>query len=339
MEQPSAKDAVEIRAYEPTDEADVLRVLQGAFGQWPHEVEDVEPAEFFRWKMTECPFGPSISLVALDQGRVIGFLGQLCWRFRVGEQAVLSTRGMDLGVDPAYRRRGVSTAMTRWAMENNPSKMMLAWNNPNDQSRPGLMKTGRRKVVILPRFARLRGAFGQTLRRASGRGSKTPEELPIEAETAAAVLNDGDYVSRLLTETVEPSNRLVTDRDLDYLRWRYGRLGGYYAFRSDTGASAPGIVIFKVRRRESLWVSDVCELLVAGDENATRRALLRKVRRSAAVDILHASFHSRAEAARCGFLRIGDGVLVTVRKIDGYRGVEPTNPNAWALSLGDVDLL
>ncbi len=168
--------------------------------------------------MTECPFGPSISLVALDQGRVIGFLGQLRWPFRVGGRTVLSTRGVDLAVDPAHRRRSISMALSRWAIENNPSEVVLAWNNPNNQSRPGLMKTGRRKVVILPRYAQLRGVFGQTLRRVAGKGSRTPEKLPVEAETAAVVLDDGDYVSQLLSETVAPDDRLPTARDLDYLR-------------------------------------------------------------------------------------------------------------------------
>jgi hypothetical protein len=224
-------------------------------------------------------------------------------------------------------------------MESHGSEVALAWNNPNDQSRPGVLKTGRRTVMILPAFVQPRGALGQTLRRASGRGSRTPAELPVEAETAAAVLGDGEYVSQLLAETVEPSDRLVTARDLDYLRWRYGRFGGYHAFRSDTGMGPPGIVIFRLCRRESMWVSEVSELLVAGDEPATKRRLLGKVRRSAAADLLRASFGSRLDASRCGFLRVSGGTLVTVRKINGNLGIEPTERDAWALSLGDVGLL
>jgi hypothetical protein len=229
--------------------------------------------------------------------------------------------------------------MVRYGMEHHGSDVALAWNNPNDQSRPGLLRTGRRKVLVLPRFVQPRGALGQTLRRASGRGARTPEELPVEAETAAAVLGDTDYVSQLLAQTVEPSGRLGTARDLDYLRWRYGRFGSYHAFRNDMGIGAPGIVIFRLCRRESMWVSEVSELLVAGEEPATKRRLLGKVRRSAAADLLTASFGSRLEASRCGFLRVSGGTLVTVRKIDGNLGVEPAKRDAWALSLGDVGLL
>jgi hypothetical protein len=314
-------------------------VLQAAFGRWPRLIERVDPVEFFRWKTAECPFGPSVSLVALNHRGVIGFLGQLPWLLRVQGRTVLSARGVDLGIDPSRRRRGISVAMIRAAVENHLSDVALAWNKPNNQSRPGLMKTERRKVVILPRFVQPRGRPGQTLRRASGKGSRTPEELTVEADTAAAVLGDGEYVSQLLAETVEPSDRLVTARDLDYLRWRYGRFGGYHAFRADTGADAPGIVIFRLQRRKSLWISDVCELLVAGDEPATKRRLLGKVRRSAASDLLRANFASHLEALRCGLVRASGGTLVTTRKIDDNLGVEPSERDAWALSLGDVDLL
>lgn len=153
------------------------------------------------------------------------------------------------------------------------------------------------------------------------------------------MLSDGGYVSQLLSETVEPCDRLVTARDLDYLRWRYGRFGDYRAFRSESSGGVPGIVIFKLHRRGSLWVSDVCELLVAGDDRATKRKLLGAVRRAAPADLLSASFESWPEALTCGFLYLGSGIQVTVRKIDADLGVEPTERGAWALSLGDVDLL
>lgn len=157
---------VEVRAYEPADEAGVLEVLQAAFGRWPHGIEDVDAIEFFRWKMLECPFGPSASVVAVHEGQVVGFLGQLRWQFRLQGQPVLSTRGVDLGVEPGHRRLGVSTALTRWAMENHHTQVALAWNNPNGQSRPGLMRTARRKLVVVPRFVQPHGALVQTLVRA-----------------------------------------------------------------------------------------------------------------------------------------------------------------------------
>ncbi len=98
-------------------------------------------------------------------------------------------------------------------------------------------------------------------------------------------------------------------------------------------------MIFRLHRSESQRVSDVCELLVAGEDRATKRKLLGLVRRSAVADLLCASFGSRLEASRCGLLRGGGGTLVTARKNAGDLGVEPAKRDAWALSLGEVDLL
>ncbi len=331
---------LEIRAYEPADESGVLDVLQAAFGRWPRGIEDVDAGAFFRWKLAECPFGPSLSVVALSEGRVVGFVGRLRWPLRVRGRTVLSTRGVDLAVAPAHRRRGVSLAMARWAIAHDPEGAALAWNNPNDQSRSGLMKAGRREIVLLPRFVQP-CAFGQSLRRATGTASSSPAEPRVEAETAATALADGESVERLLAELVEPDGRMTTARDLDYLRWRYGRVGGYRAVRRDAGAgdAAAGVAIFRLRRRRSLWVSEVCELLVAGDDLATKRRLLGEVRRAAGADLLSASFDSQREALRCGFVRVRGGTLLTTRRTAVELGVEPTERDAWSLSLGDVDLL
>ena len=131
----------------------------------------------------------------------------------------------------------------------------------------------------------------------------------------------------------------MTARDLDYLRWRYGRLPGYHAFRRDAAAGAAGIVIFRLRRRRSLWVSEICELLVAGDDRSTKRRLLGEVGRAAPVDLLSASFDSQREALLCGFVRVRGGALLTTRTTAVELGVEPTERDAWSLSLGDLDLL
>ena len=69
-----------VRPFQPHDEAAVLELLPAAFGPWPRALQDVPRAEFFRWKTQRCPFGPSLSLVAEEDGQIIGFLAQLLWR-------------------------------------------------------------------------------------------------------------------------------------------------------------------------------------------------------------------------------------------------------------------
>jgi GNAT superfamily N-acetyltransferase len=335
----TARDAASarVRPFQPRDEAAVLELLPAAFGPWPRALQDAPRAEFFRWKTQRCPFGPSLSLVAEEEGQIIGFLAQLPWRLRAGEQTLTTLRGMDLAVHPDHRRRGVSLAIIRAAMGLQPPEVAVAWNNPNEFSRGGLLKVGRRGLVTLPRLARPGRGVARSLGRALARGSRTPEARVAEAPSAAEVLGDGEFVSALLERLPQPQDRLVTARSVEYLRWRYGHFDVYRALRLGSDPEAGGIAIFRLRRRGALWFADVCELLVARPSLACR--LLGGVRRAAGADVLCCVLHSRALAARCGLVAQLGSIELTVRAIHDQLPLDPGLRSAWALSLGDVELL
>jgi hypothetical protein len=59
---------VQIRAYEPGDEDEVLALLTASLGGGP---TGARSAPFFRWKHLDNPFGRSLMLVATTDGRVI----------------------------------------------------------------------------------------------------------------------------------------------------------------------------------------------------------------------------------------------------------------------------
>src|SRR5882757_438313 len=116
----SCDGALAVRAFEPHDEPRVLELLQRAFGDWPRHIEGIDAGEFFRWKHMASPFGRSICLVAEADGELIGFVGLMPWRLRIGERVLSTIRGVDLAVDPAHRRRGVSMSVIRAARGHYP---------------------------------------------------------------------------------------------------------------------------------------------------------------------------------------------------------------------------
>ncbi len=331
--------AVSVRVFEAADEPRVLELLQAAFGEWPRHVDGVTAAEFFHWKHMASPFGPSIGLLAEAECTIIGFLGLLTWRLQVDGQLRKTIRGVDLAVDPAVRRRGASMALINAAREHFPPDTSFGWNNPNEYSRGGVLKSGRRKVNGVPRFVALGGTPWGTVRRASARGSRTPERISVEADTAATVLDDGAGLSRLLERTGEPGDRYVTAKDLDYLRWRYGRFEEYRALVAGEDGHCSGLAIFRVRRHGRFWVSQVCELLAERGERRIVRRLLRGVRRAAPVDGVACAFPSRRQAARCGFLESLRGAALTANPLREGIVPDPTLAASWALSLGDLELL
>jgi GNAT superfamily N-acetyltransferase len=337
---PTAFDgAVNVRAFAAEDEPRVLEVLQAAFGQWPRDIQGVAPSEFFRWKHMAGPFGPSILLAAEADGAVIGFAAYMPWRFRANGQILATMRGVDFAVHPSHRRRGASVALIQTAVSHFSGDVAFVWSNPNEQIRPGSLRSGRRQVGRFPHFVRPRGPLRDTIQRACAKGSETPGHLQIEAEPAAEILRDGAHSSLLLALTKQPGDLLVTAKDLDHLRWRYGRFDEYRAIRADVGTGRSGMVIFRPRRHGPFWVSHVCELFVEQNDRRSARHLLHQVRDAAPADFLSCSFPSRHDAALFGFVPYRRGTALTTYPLQQNLTPDPTQRASWALSLGDLELL
>lgn len=298
---------LKVRAFEANDEPGMLDVLQAAFGPWPHDIQGVAPGDFFRWKHLAGPFGPSLLLVAEADDVVIGFAAYMPWRFRARGQILTTMRAVDFAVHPSHRRRGASSALTQTAVRHLSGEVAFTWSNPNEQMRPGSLKSGRRQVGRLPRFVQLR----------------IPEK----------------YTVQLLARTKPPHDRLVTAKDLDYLRWRYGRFKEYRAIRTGARSGASGMVIFRLRRHGSFWVSHVCELFVEQDDRRAARHLLRQVRDAAPADFVTCSFSSHTHAALRGFVPYRGGTVLMTFPLQQNLVPDPTQRASWALSFGDLELL
>jgi hypothetical protein len=335
---PRAFDAAfDVRGFEARDGPGVLELLQATFGRWPRDIQGIAPSEFFRWKHMDGSFGPSKLLVAEAEDAVIGFLAYMPWRFLASGRVVSTMRGVDLAVHRSYRRLGVSMAIR--AEAEPPSGVALIWSTPNGQSHPGQLKSARRDVRNLPRFVRPCGRLRDMTRRVCAEESKAAEHLHVEADTAGEILGDGEHASRLLAHTVQPSARLATSKDLDYLRWRYAQFEEYRAITVATGAGASGMAIFRPRRHGPFWVSHVCELLVEGNDPHTTRRLLRQVSEASPADFISCNFSSRHRAARYGFVQLRGRTVLTVYPLQQNLIPDPTERSSWALSLGDLELL
>jgi GNAT superfamily N-acetyltransferase len=332
---PVLDSAVRARPFRADDEPHVLGLLQAVFREWPREISGATPAEFFRWKHVDGPYGPSSMVVAEADGRVVGFAAYMPWRFTTGGRVVNAVRGVDLVVHPAYRMRGVSLALrtaTKFA-----SDVGFSWSNPNVDSRPGGRKVGRRPVRIVTQFIQPRGP-GRALLRACAGGARTPRRISIDAPPAAGVIGEAPLTS-LLDHSAPAHHRLATLRTVDYLRWRYGRHADYRAIRVERDGAGAGVVIFRCRRHGSLWASHICELLVDRGDRVLVRSLLQQVREAAPVDFIRCSFASRSEAAAHGFVHYRRGLLLTISPLQRGLAPDPTRPDSWALSIGDLELL
>jgi GNAT superfamily N-acetyltransferase len=331
--------AVAIRPFAAGDEAEVLELLGAALGGGP---VGRRPPEFFRWKHLENPFGPSFMLVAEDDGRLIGLRAFLRWRFQTGGGTLQAVRAVDTATHPSYQGLGVFTRLTRAALAALEGPVDLVFNTPNGASRPGYLKLGWLDVGRMPVQVRVRRPIrlARGLRTPAGRLVAGPA---VAAEPAARVLERGEEVGRLLAQSQVDPHRLSTPRDVAYLRWRYGAapLLDYAAVTEEEAGQLRGLAIFRVRPRGALWESTIAEVLAPADDQGTARRLLRRVADAAPVDhlTLHASAGSPAAAAavRAGFLPAPGGISFVVRPLRRLVP-DPVHRQAWALSLGDLEV-
>jgi GNAT superfamily N-acetyltransferase len=330
---------LEIRPYEDADEPRVIELLSASLGAGP---SGDRSAAFFRWKHLENPFGRSFLLVAEADGRIVGLRAFLRWRFQAGGRELAAVRAVDTATHPEFQGRGIFSRLTVAGVDALRGDVDLVFNTPNDKSGPGYLKLGWREVGRIPVSIRVRrpAAFARGVRNLRTESVPARSAPEVRAPRAAEVFADDAFVERALA-SAEGADGLATPRSLRYLRWRYGAAPGfdYRAIRLD---DVDGFAVFRVRPRGVLWESTVAELVVGLGDVAGARRLLRAVGKAARVD--HMSIHAPAGTAaaraarRSGFLRAPGGVLFVANPLREGLQPDPTHLDAWALTLGDVEV-
>jgi GNAT superfamily N-acetyltransferase len=329
------KRNVTVGACSEADEPAVLALLASAFGRWPTGL-DAEPGAFFRWKHKTSPFGPSIGLVAQVDGEVAGFLALMPWRLCFADAIYETIRGVDIAVAPGFQRLGIANVLIAASRSSYSDDIALSWSNPNERSRPGVLKAGRKRVDGLPRFVGSGGAvLGTAKRLLSG---PPPPADEADDESLVVALADEALLERVLSGP-SPIGRISTAYDVDFLRWRYGQQGHYRAVVSEHPRAGAGIAIFRTQMRGRFSVTFVCELLTERNDERVERELVRRVRQKARTDFLACAFTSSRAARRCGLVRSRRTAMIAANPLHDGLEPNPTQASAWALSLGDLEVI
>jgi len=326
------KRDVTVCAYREENEPAVLALLARAFGRWPTGL-DAEPGAFFRWKHENSPFGPSTRLVAKIDGEIAGFLALMPWRLRFGDAICDTMRGVDIAVAPDFQGSGVANALITESRSSYSSDIAMSWSNPNERSRPVVLNAGRKRVDGLPRFVGFGGAALGTAKRLFASSPPSPAD-----ESLVAALADEAFVERVVSGP-GPMERISTAYDVDFLRWRYGQQGPYRAVVSEHPRAGAGIAIFRTQMHGRFSVARVCELLSEHGDERVLRELVRQVRQRARTNFLVSAFASSRAAGRCGLVRSRRTAMIAANPLHDGLAPNPTQASAWALSLGDLELI
>ena len=130
---------VDVRPYRDADEQAVLGLLSDALGGGP---AGTRPAEFFRWKHLENPFGRSFMLVAEADGRIVGLRAFMRWEFVAGDRRFRAVRAVDTATHPDHQGKGIFSRLTLEALDALRDQADFVFNTPNEKSLPGLPEDG-----------------------------------------------------------------------------------------------------------------------------------------------------------------------------------------------------
>ena len=320
-------DDLTLRRAGPADRAEVIRLLAASLGR----EDDPRYQTLYAWKHEENAFGPSPAWVACDGDRIAGFRALMRWDFTRGDEVVHAVRAVDTATHPDYQGRGIFTRLTLRGIEELEAEgTAFVFNTPNDQSRPGYLKMGWSVVGRPPTSFRPRGLRGAARMLRSRTAAERWSSTSTAGEDAAAVLADASTLDALLASR-PPTPRLRTRHDAASLRWRFGTPLLAYRAIVARGGLEDGVAILRVRARGDAREAALCEVIAPHDDPRARRDLVRAVRRG-----VDADYVLRLGTERDGLLPLpGQGPVLTWRAV-----TETSAPplDAWALSLGDIEL-
>jgi GNAT superfamily N-acetyltransferase len=331
---------IRVRPYEDPDEPAILDLLSKTLGSGPGGWRS---PELFRWKHERNPFGRSFMLVAEADGLIVGFRAFMRWRFVADDRELRAVRAVDTATHPDFQRIGIFSRLTKRALEELRGETDLVFNTPNARSGPGYLKLGWHQVGRVTVSARVRRPLRFLWRLRTARGAAgVPRQgsIPIDAELARDALEDGEAVSSLLKGSGAPARRLLTPKDTDFLRWRYGDapLLSYYGLREFSDGRLTGLALFRIRPRGALWQCSIADLIVEQGDVRTARRLIRRAATAAPVDYAVLRPQVVPGALRSGFVPTPGGLTFVVNPLRDGLVPDPTYERSWTLSLGDLEV-
>ena len=97
---------MEYRFYKEGGEEELVNLLIEVFDGWPKFNLNCSTLDHWNWKFIDNPLG-SIIVLALDEGRIIGFIKSLYKQVIVGNNQYKTAAGADTGIHLDYRGEGV----------------------------------------------------------------------------------------------------------------------------------------------------------------------------------------------------------------------------------------
>ena len=307
--------------------------------------------DYWRWKHSNNPFGPSPCLLAECDGHLVGLRVFMRWTWRARGATFPAVRAVDTATHPEWRGKGIFSRLTLALVERMKAEgVAFVFNTPNGQSRPGYLKMGwaslgRTSFWVRP-LRPLKLVHSLLFSRNSGGTARDADPGARGGSPARDLLQQPGF-SRFLGALPDRKDRFSTQWSCEYFRWRYVAIPGFayravWSLDGDDGAA----IIFRSKAQGRFRELRLCEVLV-GNTLSSRRmgldllhALLRSAEAHYATAMAVTGTPEHRVLLRCGFLPAPRmGPVMTVRSLSGVtKPLDPLRRSDWRLSIGDLEL-
>lgn len=142
-----------VREYESGDEASINE-MRHEIGNWGSGTE--VDLRYYLWKIKKNPSGHGIVWVAEKENKLVGHYALIPRKLKIGDKLVMTAQGVDIMVDPDYRRKGIFSTLERKACSDAFKKgIQMVFVFPNELSYKVCRKLGYRDAVHISEFVRI----------------------------------------------------------------------------------------------------------------------------------------------------------------------------------------
>ncbi len=227
---------MEISVAQEVDLPEMIALLRKSLGE-----KLIPKSEaFFIWKHQKNIFGKSKTLLALEEGKIIGLRTFMHWNWVRGNEVLKAVRAVDTATDPAFQGKGIFRTLTLSAVEScKADGIDLVFNTPNPISMQGYLKMGWTTAGRMPLFA--------------GPGYVIPAKFNVETECKMEEL----FPVNPVNNWHHSDKYFHTPISKDYLQWRFKdcpvvKYGG--VIENDFG------FIFRLKPVKNLFELRICEI-------------------------------------------------------------------------------
>lgn len=207
---------------------------------------------WWEWFYLRNPIGQPVIWVAEDGGKIIGHRAFVPFEVKVGDRFVLAGQAVDTVTHPDYRKRKIFTSLTQKGLEE--AKVLnysFIFNFPNENSLPGYLKLGWKKIGQMPMLIKML-KWNLFLRK-----KKLPEYSIKEISFFDDNFDD-------LTRQNSNQQMFLVSKRREYLNWRYidnpsSKCGSFSLWK---GHQLVGYIILNCRTKNGKKMGSILEFFV-----------------------------------------------------------------------------